>query len=335
MGDESEPGLIRRIDVTVTRADRRVGRGLTVLSFFLIGAFAGCDPAPAGPTPGRPSFDGNVALELVHKQVDFGPRVPGTEGHMAQLDWMLARLDSLAPVVQADTFTHVTSSAADTLTLTNVIARFNPEAKRRILLLARWDTRPTSDAEPDVAKRAEPVPGANDGASGVAVLLTLAALMKETPPPVALGVDLLFVDGEDFGPGVEDMLLGARRYAETVPEDDRPVYGLLLDMVGDADPSFPVEGYSAQAANVVVQKVWRAAERLGYRSYFPTAVGQTLTDDHVPLIQEGIATANLIDFTYGPSNAYWHTTQDLPDKLSSATLGMVGEVVAELVYSGG
>jgi Zn-dependent M28 family amino/carboxypeptidase len=254
---------------------------------------------------------------------------------MAQLDWMLARLDSLAPVVQADTFTHVTSSAADTLTLTNVIARFNPEAKRRILLLARWDTRPTSDAEPDVAKRAEPVPGANDGASGVAVLLTLAALMKETPPPVALGVDLLFVDGEDFGPGVEDMLLGARRYAETVPEDDRPVYGLLLDMVGDADPSFPVEGYSAQAANVVVQKVWRAAERLGYRSYFPTAVGQTLTDDHVPLIQEGIATANLIDFTYGPSNAYWHTTQDLPDKLSSATLGMVGEVVAELVYSGG
>jgi hypothetical protein len=305
------------------------GLAIAALSLF------GCDSGPEGPTPGRPTFDGDLAMELVHRQVDFGPRVPGTEGHADQLMWMLARLDSLAPVVQADTFTHVTSSAADTLTLTNVLARFNPDASRRILLLAHWDTRPTSDAEPDVAMRTQPVPGANDGASGTAVLLTLAGLMSDVPPPPSLGVDILLVDGEDFGPGVEDMLLGARRYAETVPDDDRPVFGLLLDMVGDADPRFPVEGYSAQAANVVVQKVWRAAERLGYRSYFPTAVGQTLTDDHVPLIQAGIATANLIDFTYGPDNAYWHTGQDLPDKVSASTLGMVGEVVAELVYSGG
>jgi Zn-dependent M28 family amino/carboxypeptidase len=274
-------------------------------------------------------------MTLVRRQVEFGPRVPGTDGHAAQLSWMIARLDSLAPVTRADTFTHVTSSSSDTLRLTNVMARFNPEAGRRILLLAHWDTRPTSDEEEDPARRSQPVPGANDGASGTAVLLTLAAHMRDTPPPAALGVDLLFVDGEDYGPGVEDMLLGARHYAETVPEDDRPVYGLLLDMVGDADPSFPVEGISAQAANVVVQKVWRAAERLGYRAYFPTAVGQDLTDDHVPLIQAGIPTANLIDFTYGPGNGWWHTLEDTPDKVSAATLGMVGAVVAELVYSGG
>lgn len=274
-------------------------------------------------------------MALVQKQVDFGPRVPGTDGHAEQLEWMIARLDSLAPVVRADTFTHVTSSAADTLTLTNVMARFNPEATRRILLLAHWDTRPTADAEEDPEARARPIPGANDGASGTAVLLTLAGHMRDTPPPPTLGVDVLLVDGEDYGPGVEDMLLGARHFAATTPEEEQPVYGLLLDMVGDADPRFPVEGYSAQAANVVVQKVWRAAERLGYRDWFPTAVGQALTDDHVPLIEAGIPTANLIDFTYGPGNAYWHTSEDTPDKLSAATLGMVGAVVAELIYSGG
>ena len=135
--------------------------------------------------------------------------------------------------------------------------------------------------------------------------------------------------------GVEDMLLGARRYAATVGADDRPVYGVLLDMVGDADPSFPVEGISAQRANAVVQKVWRAAERLGYRNWFPTAVGQNLTDDHVPLIEAGIPTANVIDFDYGPRNAYWHTPDDVPDHVSASTLEMVGEVVAELIYSGG
>ncbi|MDX1646425.1 MAG: M28 family peptidase [Longimicrobiales bacterium] len=293
---------------------------------------SGCEEPPAGPTPGRPTFDGGAAMELVRRQVDFGPRVPGTEGHRRQLEWMLARLDSLAPVVQADTFPHVTT-AGDTLTLVNVRARFRPEADRRILLLAHWDTRPTSDEEADSAARALPVPGANDGASGTAVLLELASLLSDAPPP--LGVDLLFVDGEDYGPGVEDMLLGARRYAETLPEEGRPVYGVLLDMVGDADPLFPVEGFSAQFADPVVGKVWRAAERLGYRAYFPTRVGRNLTDDHVPLIEAGLPTANVIDFEYGPDNRYWHTQRDMPENVSPSTLGMVGEVVTELVYSGG
>jgi Zn-dependent M28 family amino/carboxypeptidase len=131
------------------------------------------------------------------------------------------------------------------------------------------------------------------------------------------------------------MLLGARRYAARLPDQGRPIYGLLLDMVGDADPSFPVEALSAQHANPVVQKVWRAAERLGYRDWFPTAVGRELVDDHLPLIQAGLPTANVIDFTYGPGNRWWHTPDDTPDKLSAATLGMVGEVVTELIYSGG
>lgn len=297
------------------------------------------DEPPEGPTPGRPSFDGEAAMELVRKQVAFGPRVPGTEGHARQLDWMLARLDSTAPEVVADTFSHVTAEG-DSLTLVNVHARFAPEASRRILLLAHWDTRPTSDQAADSADRATPVPGANDGASGTAVLLALAPILAQSPPTV--GVDLLLVDGEDYGPGVEDMLLGARRYASMLEAEDgspygpqRPVYGVLLDMVGDADPRFPVEGISAQYANPVVQKVWRAAERLGYEEYFPTSVGRNLTDDHVPLIEADLPTANVIDFTYGPDHAYWHTPLDVPEHVSATTLEMVGEVVTELIYSGG
>ena len=287
---------------------------------------------PVGPTPGSPAFEGAVAMGHVQTQVGFGPRIPGTEGHEAQLSWMLKLMREHAAAVVVDTFTHVTTNG-DTLGLTNLLGRFAPEHSRRIVILAHWDTRPISDQASDSAGQASPVPGANDGGSGTAVLLALAPLLAAEPPPV--GVDILLVDGEDYGHGIEDMLLGSRRYATTVSEEDRPVYGLLLDMVGDAEPSFPVEQISAQFANPVVQKVWRAAERLGYRDYFPTAIGPPITDDHVPLIQNGIPTANVIDFTYGPNNSYWHTPEDTPDKVSAGTLGIVGQVVVELIYSGG
>ena len=325
----------------VLRDARRLrGGGRLVLALLAHVALPACDDAPAGPTPGSPSFDGDAAMELVRKQVAFGPRVPGTEGHADQLAWMMARLDSTAAEVVADTFTHVTTQSGDTLTLTNVLGRFAPQESRRILLLAHWDTRPTSDQAADSAGRATPVPGANDGASGTAVLLELAETLAASPPP--LGVDILLVDGEDYGPGVEDMLLGAKRYGGVFSSDApevyggaRPVYGVLLDMVGDADPRFPVEGYSAQFANAVVRKVWGAAERLGFQDVFPNTVGQNLTDDHVPLIEAGLPTANVIDFTYGPGNAYWHTPDDVPENVSAETLGMVGAVVTELIYSGG
>ena len=309
-----------------------MAKHLTAVTFSLLLVACGEPSEPLGATPGRPSFDGAAALELVRAQVDFGPRIPGSEGHARQLAWMLARLDSLTPDLAADTFDHVLTTG-DTLKLVNVVARFAPEATRRMLVLAHWDTRPWSDRASDTALHDVPVPGANDGASGTAILLELARLLASDAPP--LGVDLLLVDGEDYGPGVDDMLLGARRYAARLPAQGRPIYGLLLDMVGDADASFPVEALSAQHANPVVQKVWRAAERLGYREYFPTAVGQELVDDHVPLIQAGLPTANVIDFTYGPGNRWWHTPDDTPDKLSAETLRMVGEVVTELIYSGG
>lgn len=306
---------------------------LGLVTFILL--FGACQETqvPVGPTPGRPSFDGEAAMALVHTQVDFGPRVPGSEGHRRQLEWMVARLDSLASEVAVDTFSHVTASG-DTLPLYNVVARFRPEATRRILLLAHWDTRPRSDEAAEPERREIAVPGANDGASGTAVLLELAGLLSESEPP--MGVDLLFVDGEDYGPDAEDMFLGAKRYASRLEAlERRPVYGVLLDMVGDTEPLFVQEDWSVQAAHVVVQKIWRAAGRLGYREYFPERVGDRVADDHLPLIEAGLPTAVVIDLTYGPDNRYWHTPEDTPDRMSAATLEMVGEVVTELVYSGG
>lgn len=308
-------------------------RGPVALA-LLVGGVAACGDADgvSGPTPGRPRFDGEAALALVREQVAFGPRVPETEGHARQLEWMLERLDTLAPEVAVDTFTHETATGGS-LTLFNVTARFRPEATRRILLLTHWDTRPRSDAAADPQLRDTPVPGANDGASGTAVLLVLAELLARDPPP--MGIDLLFTDGEDYGPDLEDMLLGARRYAAGLPQEGRPVYGLLLDMVGDADAAFPPEELSVQHASAVVQRVQRTAERLGYHRYFPGGLGPRLVDDHVPLQAAGLPTANLVDFSYGPGNSYWHTPRDTPDRLSATTLEVVGEVVAELIYSGG
>ena len=158
-------------------------------------------------------------------------------------------------------------------------------------------------------------------------------MFARNPPPV--GVDLLFVDGEDYGPSTMDMFLGARHFAENQPAGYAPLYGVLVDMVGDADPRFPVEGYSAQAAPEVVQRVWSVAKDLGYGDVFVDEVAGSISDDHVALNQGGIRTIDIIDFDYGPGNRYWHTPQDVVENTSAATLDMVGEVLAELVYRGG
>lgn len=305
-------------------------RALT--SLFALVLFMGCQSGDTLPAAPHPPIDGEAALESVHRQLSFGHRIPGSPGHAAQLAWMMARLDSLAPQVVADTFQHVTASG-DSLTLVNVLARFRPEETRRILLLTHWDTRPRSTEAKDSVQREVPVPGANDGASGTAVLLELARVFGLQAPP--MGVDLLFVDGEDYGPELDDMLLGSRRYAEMLPAEGRPVYGVLLDMVGDADARFLQEGYSVEFAPIVVRKVWQAAKRAGFAAHFPETVGDRLGDDHIPLNQARLPTVDVVDFSYGPGNSWWHTPEDTADKLSAATLRMVAEVMAELLYSGG
>jgi len=304
-----------------------------------------CDTAEAparGSQVERPSFQADRAFAHVGTQLDFGPRIPGEPGHAAQLDWMVERLAASGATVVLDRWDYETTGGV-TLPLTNVLARYSPEAERRLLLLAHWDTRPES-SEAVGEERLKPVPGANDGASGVAVLLELASMMSVQATTV--GVDLLFLDGEDYGPTPDDvangqttanMFIGSKRFAANTPNEW--AYGILLDMVGDTDPSFPIEGFSAQYAPQVAQRVWGIAADLGYGRYFPTRIGLPISDDHVPLNEAGIPTINIIDFVYGPDTKtggqYWHTPQDTLDKVSAFTLGMVGEVVAEVIYRGG
>lgn len=316
--------------------------GIRSLCLLLLTLCAGCsdrgdgeaaDRAPEARVP-HPAFDSRQAFELLKQQVAFGPRIPGTEPHEKQLRWMLAYLKPRADTVIEQRFTHVTKAGRDLGEMTNLFVRFRPDAQDRILLVTHWDTRPTSDNAQDPADRKLPVPGANDAASGTAVLMQLADILKKQPPTI--GVDLLFVDGEDYGPGSEDMYLGARYFATHQPPGYRPFYGILLDMVGDQEPKFPVEPNSRDAAPEVVQRVWGVARDLGYGDIFvnsPAAFG--VEDDHIPLNRAGIRTIDVIDFDYGPGNRYWHTPQDLPEHTSAETLRIVGEVMAELIYRGG
>jgi hypothetical protein len=283
--------------------------------------------AGSGSTP----FDGEAALGYVRDQVAFGPRIPNTEGHRRTGDWILAHLERTADTVEVQAFTHVTVDG-DTLQLRNFIGRFHPDRPDRVLLLAHWDTRPRADRSSNLAAQRRPVPGANDGASGVAVLLGVADVLAAQPPSV--GVDLLFVDGEDYGDftgsdgGIgPDVLLGSRHYAATLEEDRFPLYAVLFDMVGDADLTIHQEGYSVSRAPEVVTKVWGVARELGYADVFQPTVRHTLTDDHLPLLDRGVRAIDVIDYDYPP----WHTTEDTPDKVSAASLKIVGDVAVGLV----
>lgn len=272
-------------------------------------------------------FDGGTALGYVKTQVDFGPRVPNTEAHRLTGDWILEHLRSTVDSVEVQAFDHLTVNG-DTLALRNFIGRFRPEATDRVLLFAHWDTRPTADKSFNMADRRLPVLGANDGASGVAILLGVADELANIPP--VFGVDLLFVDGEDYGDFLadEDVLIGAKYFAANKPDDYQPLFAVLFDMVGDSNAVFPKEWYSVNGAPEVVERVWRTAADLGYGSLFRSNVGQGATDDHLPLLAVGIRAINII---HQPFPAYHHTTEDTFDKVSAVTLEKVGNVAMALV----
>ncbi|MBM4188360.1 MAG: M28 family peptidase [Gemmatimonadetes bacterium] len=288
-------------------------------------AVAGCQTPPPAP-----EVDGSAILEYVEKQVAFGPRVPGTEAHRLTYQWLAEELGRRADTVVVQGWRHRTA-AGDSIPLWNVIGRFQPGAQRRLLLLAHWDSRPVADY--DTGSRAkQPVPGANDGGSGVAVLLAVADALKARAPGV--GVDVLFVDGEDYGTFTPetDVLLGSRYYAANQLPGPRPEYAILLDIVGGRNAQFRKEGHSLTAAPAVVELVWNLALRMGYGNLFLNEAGGTITDDHVPLQAAGIRAINIIG-DFGPSSTYpwWHTTEDTPDKLSPEVLAAVGNVVVGVV----
>ena len=231
-------------------------------SVALTALLAGCQDA----APPPPEFDGDRALAYVKTQLDFGPRIPGTEGHLKMAAWLDSLLRTRADSVVVQAWDHKAQDGR-TLPLRNLIARFNPSATTRLLFLAHWDTRPRADGAGSRDTTA-PVPGANDGASGVAVLLAMADALKANAP--GIGVDLLFVDGEDYGDFSvdKDVLLGSRYYAKNPVPGPRPRFAVLLDMVGDAMLQFRQEGYSLTGAPDVVERVWKTAERLGYQTTF-------------------------------------------------------------------
>ncbi|HEX2172917.1 MAG TPA: M28 family peptidase [Dehalococcoidia bacterium] len=294
---------------------------------------AGPSPAAVGasPSPQTALKTRSLAAPLEDRafaslmdQVNFGPRVPGQPGHADCRRYLAAELAKTTHQVATQDFS--LSIAGADLELTNILARHNPEASDRVLLCAHWDTRPFADQDPNPANRNTPILGANDGASGVAALLEISRVLHERK--VERGVDIVLFDGEDWGRTVDTMFLGSRHFATSALAEpaSRP-FGILLDMVGDADLHIYREGFSDRAADPVADRIWNAVIALEYQAYFSDEVAYTLFDDHVPLNEAGIMTADVIDFRY----PYWHTVEDTPDKCSGASLRIVSEVVLRVL----
>ena len=310
-------------------------------------AISACDRLPGFRGGPKTAFDGDSALAFARAQVEFGPRVPGTASHRGAGDWIVERMRERADTVVIQEWTHITRDGRQ-LPMRNILARFRPELAQRVLYITHWDTRPTAESDRNLGARGRPIPGANDGASGVGMLVALASALRKTPPVV--GVDLLFVDGEDYGAFENpvddttknrDVLIGSRHFAGTMAETYKPMFGVVWDMIGDAFLQIYQEGHSVRAAPEVVARVWGAARELGYDEYFLSQTTGGITDDHVPFIRKGLRVIDVIDIDYcldggtacggDPSRNLHHTHEDTIDKISAESLQVVGDVALTLV----
>ncbi len=287
---------------------------------LVCGLFAACCHS-ANLSRALGSVNERRAFGYLTAQTAFGPRNPGSRGHAACRDYLVRQLNALTDTVELQHFQPIDSHGNRTPPMTNIIGRIAPHRNRRYLLCAHWDTRPRADHDSDPRRRNLPILGANDGASGVAVLLEIATVLKQVSPPV--GIDIVFFDGEDYGEEgrLEDYFLGSREFARRW-NGQKHEMAILVDMVGDRNLQLPVEAFSWQAAPAVVDRVWGAAERLGERAFI-RSMGVEIHDDHVPLIEAGWRAIDVIDFSY----PYWHTHADTPDKCSPQSLGSVARVL--------
>lgn len=312
------------------------------LGTFLVGAAlvpetalaltaADCMPAQARIVPQDTSpelrFNRDRAWADLVAQVDAGFRVPNLPAHDLVREYLLREMAPLVDTVDSQDF--VQEIRGTPLHMSNVIGVIGADRPTKVLLAAHWDTRPQADQDPNPQNRQLPIPGANDGASGVAILLEVARVLHDVAPPV--GVITVFLDGEDYGPGIDAMFLGSRYYARNMVPT-KANWGILIDMVGDRDLHIPREGYSQQHAGAVNDRVWRAARQLG-RSEFADSMGQPILDDHLPVNEAGVPMIDLIDFDYGPGHSWWHTLADTPDKCSPASLEAVGQVILRTLYN--
>lgn len=282
----------------------------------------------------RVAFSADSAYSYIERQLAFGPRVPNTDGHRATSAWLAGELRRHGAQVEQQ---EATLKAFDgtQLQAVNIIGRYNPKATDRLLLLAHWDTRPWADEDPDSERHKEPVPGANDGASGVGVLLEIARLLSTNQPD--RGIDILLVDAEDYGSHDDDdsWALGTRYFAEHLTDADRPTEAVLLDMVGGRGAVFSREYFSQRHAPSLLDRMWASAARAGFADRFPDKLGGAINDDHVPLIQAGIPAIDIIEYssTSGTGfNPTWHTTADDLSGIDRETLRAVGQTLTDFIF---
>lgn len=289
----------------------------------------------------NPFYNADSAYVFVANQVAFGPRVPNTDAHKKCGDYMVATLQRFGAEV-TEQRVQLNAYNNTILDARNIIGSFNPEQKTRIFLCAHWDSRPYSDNDTDAANYHTPVQGANDGASGVGVLLELARLMQQVPPTI--GVDIILFDAEDYGRPSFDksadigdsFCLGSQYWSRNPHKEGyKPKYGILLDMVGGKNPTFLQEYFSMLYAPDVVKMVWKKAHQLGYQDYFISQPGNPVIDDHYYINK--IANIPCIDIIhYSNQTGFvdtWHTIYDTMENIDKTTLGVVGRVVTAVVYS--
>ena len=275
-----------------------------------------------------PYFSGDLAYEHLLKQCSFGPRYPGSKAHVEFKDYLVNYLmqytDDL--VVEKHEINHPYNTKK--LFLYNVLAQYNIEADNRILLMAHWDTREIADKDKDELNRKNPIIGANDGASGVAALMLFAEILNVNKLQ-KIGVDLLFVDGEDMGREgeLENFCIGSKLFAEG-KNYKKPQLAICLDMIADKDPQFKMEYFSYIQANKELFDIWDLANSLGYDQFSYDLTGPIYDDHRAFYNATKIPSIDIIDFDY----PYWHTMEDTPDKCSSKTLEIVGNVVLEYIY---
>lgn len=289
-----------------------------------------------------PDFNADSAYRFVERQVAYGPRVPGSTAHSECGDYLAAKLAAFGAQV-VEQRADVTHYDGRSLPIRNIIGRYNPESKKRILLFAHWDSRPFADEEAGEERQRQPITGADDGASGVGVLLEIARQLQQQP--VTVGVDIIFFDLEDWGqPSFNTRqvegdwwCVGSRYWSENPHvEDYKADYGILFDMVGSANATFLREDYSAEYAPGVVEKVWSTAHKLGYGNYFPSQRGGYITDDHLPVNRQhrapSIDIINLKRDSQTGFAAHWHTLTDDMRHIDRNTLKAAGQTVMEVIY---
>lgn len=315
---------------------------LLALGLSNCGSGSGNESLPPPPQQAAvqvPKFERDSAYAYVARQVSFGPRVPNSEAHQQCKQWLLSTFKQFGADVIAQDF-EAEAYTGEVLKATNIIARYNTKAKSRIVLAAHWDSRPFADSPINEERRDEAILGADDGGSGVAVLLEVARQLQASP--ISIGVDIVLFDAEDYGESggenPDTYALGSQYWSRNLHFDDgqQTRYGILLDMVGAKGARFPREYFSMQFAPGLVDKVWKLAQNMGYGNYFVDEQGGAITDDHYYV--NTIARIPMIDIinrapgTQTGFGEHWHTHEDDMDIIDVRTLRAVGQVMLAILY---